>query len=160
MKVAVKVVRNIVGRTTNRATSSMQTVKRRAATSPISSAATREKTKTVIVKTINRRRGPPERARLVSKNAYGYELCTIESTTIELTVAFGFLAAYRLNFSHHSDLRSGGKRASKTFWLLVATLFPSPDDVSVDFVAILISILSHVALEIDTRLDVVYRREN
>jgi hypothetical protein len=47
----------------------MKTVNRRAAMRAMISAARRETTKTVIVKTMNSRRGGPERTMLVRRNA-------------------------------------------------------------------------------------------
>ena len=64
----------------NRATRSINTVKRRAATRPIRIAATREKTKTVIVNTTKRTSGPPESAMFVRRKAYSGVRC--ESTAI------------------------------------------------------------------------------
>lgn len=57
----MNVVMKMVGRTTRRATPTMKSVKRTAARSPMSSAAMREKTKTVIEKVMNRMRGRPVR---------------------------------------------------------------------------------------------------
>jgi hypothetical protein len=70
MNVAAIVVKNTVGRTTKRATSSIKTVNSRAAMRAMISAARRETTKTVIVKTMNKRRGGPERTMFVRRNAW------------------------------------------------------------------------------------------
>ena len=59
--VAAKVVIKMVGRTTRRATPTMKSVKRTAASRPMRSAAIREKTKTVMEKVMNRMRGTPVR---------------------------------------------------------------------------------------------------
>jgi hypothetical protein len=53
-----------------RATSSIMAVKRNAAMRPTRRADTREKKKTLAVKMMKMRTGPPERAMLVSRNAY------------------------------------------------------------------------------------------
>jgi len=76
MNEAPIVVRNTVGRTTSSATPTMKTVKSRATSKAMRSAATREKTKTVIVKVINMRRGRPVRAILDRRKAESFGLLT------------------------------------------------------------------------------------
>jgi hypothetical protein len=61
---------NTVGSTTKRATSRAKTVKRSAAMSAMMRAARRETTKTVMVNTMKRRRGGPERMTFVRRKAY------------------------------------------------------------------------------------------
>ena len=60
----------MVGRTTRRATPTMKSVKRTAARRPMSSAAMREKTKTVIEKVMKRMRGRPVRMIWMAVKAY------------------------------------------------------------------------------------------
>jgi len=60
-------VRNRVGRTMNRATKSMKTVKSNAASTPMSRAAIRETRKTVTENRMKRKRGGPESTRFVRR---------------------------------------------------------------------------------------------
>lgn len=73
------VVMKTVGRTTMRATPTINTVKRRATRMPTRRAATRENMKTVIVKTMNITRGKPVRAMFVRRKAASLGLFTAKT---------------------------------------------------------------------------------